>query len=63
MKHGVLVRVIYIAWFRGLIKRKSQERMREAYDFRLHLEPDKSVRSMKLPLAAYSTETSAAGGA
>ena len=29
----------------------------------MHLEEDQSVRSMKLPLCAYSTETSAAVGA
>ena len=33
------------------------------YDYRVHLEEDQSVRSMKLPLGAYSTETSAAVGA
>ena len=30
---------------------------------RVHLEEDQSVRSMKLPLGAYSTETNAAVGA
>ena len=29
-------------------------------DYRVHLEEDQSVRSTKLPLGAYSTETSAA---
>ena len=33
------------------------------YDYRVHLEEDQSVRSMKLPLGAYNTETSAAVGA
>ena len=32
-------------------------------DYRVHLEADRSVRSMKLPLAAYGTENSAAVGA
>ena len=51
-----------MGWFGGLITRKSQERTKELYDYRVHLE-DQSVRSMKLPLGAYSTETSAAVGA
>ena len=33
------------------------------YDYRVYLEADQSVRSMKLPLAAYGTESSAAMGA
>ena len=33
------------------------------YDYRVHLEEDQSVRSMKLPLGAYSTETNAEVGA
>ena len=39
-KHGV--------WFGGLNARKSQERTNEVYGYRVHLEEDKSVRSMKL---------------
>ena len=62
MKRGVLVR-LSMGWFGGLITRKSQERTKEVYDYRVHLEEDQSVRSMKLPLGAYSTETSAAVGA
>ena len=38
----------------------SQERAEDLYDYRVHLEEDQSVRSMKLPLGAYRTETSAA---
>ena len=33
------------------------------YDYRVHLGEDQSMRSMKLPLCAYGTETSAAVGA
>ena len=33
------------------------------YDYRVHLEQDQSVRSMKLPLDSYSTDLSAAMGA
>ena len=33
------------------------------HDYYVHLEEDESVRSMKIPLGAYSTETSAAVGA
>ena len=62
VKRGVLVR-LSMGWFGGLITRKSQERTKELYDYRVHLEEDQSVRSMKLPLGAYSTETSAAVGA
>ena len=51
-----------MAWFGGLITPKSQERTKELYDYRVHLE-DQSVRSMKLPSRPYSTETSAAVGA
>ena len=51
-----------MGWFGGLITRKSQERTKQVNDYRAHLE-DLSVRSMKLPLDAYSTETSAAMGA
>ena len=61
VKRGVLVR-LSMGWFGGLITRKSQERTKELYDYRVHLE-DQSMRSMKLPLGAYSTETSAAVGA
>ena len=62
VKRGVLVR-LSMGWFGGLITRKSQERTKELYDYRVHLEEDQSVRSMKLPLGAYNTETSAAVGA
>ena len=50
-------------WYGGLITRNSQERTKEVYDYRLHLEEDQSVRSMKLPLGTYRKETSAAVGA
>ena len=46
-------------WFGGLITRKSQEHRKQVYDCRAQLD-DQSVRSMKLPLGAYSTETNAA---
>ena len=62
VKRGVLV-TIRMGWFGFLITRKSQERAKELYDYRLHLEENQSVRSMKLPLGAYSMETSAAVGA
>ena len=62
VKRGVLVR-LSMEWFGGLITRKSQERTKDLYDYRVHLEEDQSVRSLKLPLGAYSTESSAAGGA
>lgn len=62
VKRGVLVR-LSIGWFGGLIARKSQERTKDLYDYRVHLEEDQSVRSLKLPLGAYSTESSAAVGA
>ena len=62
VKRGVLVR-LSMGWFGGLITRKSQERTKELYDYRVHLEEDQSVRSMKLPSGAYSMETSAAVGA
>ena len=52
-----------MGWFGGLITRKSQERTKDLYDYRGHLEEDQSVRSLKLPLGAYSTESSAAVGA
>ena len=53
-KHGVVWRPI---------TRKTHERTKEVYDYRVHLEEDQSVRSMKLPLGAYSTETNAEVGA
>ena len=52
-----------MGWFGGLITRKSQQRTKELYDYRMHLEEDQSVRSMKSTLGAYSMETSAAVGA
>ena len=52
-----------MGWFGGLVTSKGQERTKVVYDYRVHLEQDQSVRSMKLPLGAYSTETSAAVGA
>ena len=61
MARGVLVR-LGMGRFGGLITRKSQERTNELNNYRVHLE-DQSVRSMKLPLGAYSTESSAAVGA
>ena len=52
-----------MGWFDGLIARKSQERTKKVRDYRVHVEEDQSVRSMKLPFGAYGTETSAAVGA
>ena len=52
-----------IEWFGGLITRKSHERTNGVFDYRVHLEADQSVRNMKLPLAAYSTESNSAVGA
>ena len=61
IKRGVLARPNK-GWFDGLITRKSQERMKVVFDYRVHPEADQSVRSRKIPLAACSTENSAAGG-
>ena len=49
-----------MGWFGCLITRKSHECTKELYDYRVQFEEDQSVRSMKLPLGEYSTETSAA---
>ena len=62
VKHGVLVR-LSMGWFGGLMTRQSQERTKHVYDYRVHLEEDQSVRSMKLPLDAYSTDPNAGVGA
>ena len=51
-----------MGWIGVLITRKSQERTKEVYDYCVHLEEYQSVRSMKLPFGAHSTETSAAVG-
>ena len=59
VKRGVLVR-LRMGWFDGPITRKSQERTKGVYNSRVHVEEDQSVRSMKLPLGACSTDTSAA---
>ena len=61
VKRGVLER-LSMGWFGGLITRKSQERTKNVYGYRVHLEEDQSVRSIELPLCAYSTETWAAVG-
>ena len=60
-RRGVLVR-LGMGCFGALITRKSQERTKDMYVYRVHLEADQNVRSMKLPLAADSTENSAAVG-
>ena len=52
-----------MGWFGGLITRNSQERTKYVYDYRVHPKADQSVRSTKLPLAAYNTENSTALGA
>ncbi|CAN0112036.1 unnamed protein product, partial [Ascophyllum nodosum] len=54
VKRGVLLR-LSMGWFCGLKTRQSQERTKHVYDYRVHLAEDQSVRSMKLPLDAYST--------
>ena len=51
VKREVLAR-LGMGWFGGRVTRKSQERTKELYDYRVHLEEAKSVRSMKLPLGA-----------
>ena len=61
VKRGVIVR-LSMGWFGRRITRKSQERTKELHDYRVYLQ-HQSVRSMKLPLGTYSTETSAAVGA
>ena len=62
VKRGVLVR-LSMGWFGGLITRHSQERTKHVYDYRMHLVEDQSVRSMKLPLDAYSTGPNVGVGA
>ena len=51
-----------MGWFGGLITRKSQERTKKVYYYRVHLEEDQSARSVKLPLGTYSTENKRGGG-
>ena len=58
VKRGVLVR-LSMGWFRGLTTRQSQELTKHVYASRVHLAEDQSVRSMKLPLNAYSTDPNA----
>ena len=62
VKSRVFVR-LSMGWSGGRITCKSQERTKEMYGYRVHLEEDQILRSMKLPLGTYSTETSAAVGA
>ena len=62
VKRGVLVR-LSMGLFGGLITRQSQERTKHMYDYRVHLAEDQSVRSLKLPLDAYSTDPNAWVGA
>ena len=62
VKRGVLVR-LSMGLFGGLITRQSQERTKHVYDFRVHLVEDQRVRSVKLPLDAYSTAPNAGVGA
>ena len=53
-----------MGWRGGLVTRKSQERTKDMYDYRVKpLEEDQCVRSLKLPLGAHNTESSAAVGA
>ena len=60
VQRGVIAR-LSMGWFGGLMTRKSQERTKAVYDYRVHLEADQSVRSMKLPSATYSTDSAAVG--
>ena len=62
VKRGVLVR-LSMGWFGGLITRQSQERTKHMYGYRVHLAEDQNVRSMKLPLGAYSPDPNAGVGA
>ena len=57
----MLVR-LRVGCFGGPITGKSGERTKEvyAYYYRVHLEEGQNLRSMKLPVGAYRTETSAA---
>ena len=48
VKRGVIVR-LSMGWFGRRITRKSQERTKELYDYRVNLEEDQNVLSMKLP--------------
>ena len=52
-----------MGWVGGLITRKRHEPTKELCDYRVHLEENQSVWSMKLPLGACSMETSAVVGA
>ena len=54
MKRRVLVS-LSMGWYGGLITRKSQERTKDLYDYRVHLEEEQSVRSLKLLLGEYRT--------
>ena len=62
VKRGVLVR-LSLGWFGGLITHQNQERTKHVYDYRVHLVEDQSVRSVKLPLDACSTDPNAGVGA
>ena len=61
LQRGVLVR-LGMRWFGRAITRQSQERTRHMYDYLVHLEPDQSTRSMKLPFGKYTGEPDAVVG-
>ena len=48
-----------MGWFCDLTTRKSQERTKEVYDYRVHLGEDQSVRSMKLSSGAHTARKQA----
>ena len=61
VNRGVLV-TLTMWWFDGLITRKSQERTKGVYDYRVPLEEYQSVRSMTLPLGVIQDGNKRGGG-
>ena len=60
--HQEILLRLGMGWFRGVITRKAQARTSDRYDFRVFLETDGSMRSVKIPLAKYSVDGAAAEG-
>ena len=51
-----------LGWFGERIASEPQQRTRHVYDYRVALERDESMRSMRLPLELYGTDEQAALG-
>ena len=51
-----------LGWFGERIASETQQRTRHVYDYRVALERDESMRSMRLPLELYGTDEQAALG-